>query len=125
MCSTSLSILPKSPASQPIQAHTVTCSCVSSSSGRRFVGELGTSPSVSEDIEPASSIWLDVGVARKEESPNFCLLAGGMSASAANRSCSSSPSKASEERSESGEPTGESSRGAIMNDALCLLFTDP
>lgn len=45
-----------------------------------------------------------------------------MSASAANWSCSSSPSKASEERSESGEPTGESSIAAIMKmNALCSL----
>lgn len=72
------------------------------------------SPEESEDMEPAYSAGKGTGVALVEDSPSFCLLAGGMSASAVIRSCSSSPSNASEERSESGEPTGDSS--AMVND---------
>lgn len=55
ICSTSLSMLPMSPAAHPSHAHTVICSWISSSSTRALTGELGTSPSVSSDRFPRSS----------------------------------------------------------------------
>jgi len=50
----------------------------------------------------------------REASPIFCLFAGGIGASTAMWSCSSSASKASEERVERGEPPGEDRESIMM-----------
>ena len=55
MCSTSLSMLPMSPVRHPSHAQTVICSWKSSSSWRAFTGELGTSPSVSDETSDMPS----------------------------------------------------------------------
>lgn len=80
MCVTSLSISLKSPPSQPSHAHTVTCSCWASSSSTfaTELGDCGTSPEVSEDIEErvSNSGSCEADVAPNEPPSRRCRLEG-------------------------------------------------
>lgn len=105
MCSTSLSMLPWSPAPQPSQAHVVICSWKSSSS-TRALGELGMSPSVSSDTCDMPSNGSTSGTTTADDavdpSPSFCRFGGGSPSIKASSSNSSSE-ECIEDSGESGE----------------------